>query len=84
MLDGLSQSASRGAFGGFGVEDVRGKEGEAEGEVRRGENCEGFDEDVGYCLGVGEVGVELISGDRKREVSGCVLKCPSMLCAWGW
>lgn len=39
---------------------------EAEGEIGRGEDGEGFDEDVGCCLVAGEVRVELVAGGRER------------------
>lgn len=34
---------------------------QAEGEVRGGEDCEGFREDGGYGVVAGEVGIELVS-----------------------
>lgn len=40
---------------------MRGQEVEAEGEVRGGEDGEGFDEDVGDGFVAGEVRVELVS-----------------------
>ena len=50
-----------------GGQDVGWEEGETEAEVGRGEDGEGFDEDVGGGFVSGEVGVELVS------VVGCAL-----------
>jgi hypothetical protein len=43
---------------------VGGQKGEAQAEVGRGEDCEGFDEDVGDGLVAGKVRVELVSVRR--------------------
>lgn len=43
---------------------MRGEEVQAEGEVRGGEDGEGFDEDVGDGLVAREVRVELVSGGK--------------------
>lgn len=67
FLDGFGEVGGRDggggvAFQGGGVGDRGGREeGETEAEGRRGEDGQRFDEDVGYCLWVDEVRVELVS-----------------------
>ena len=47
---------------------MRGKQVKAEAEVWRGEDCEGFDEDVGRGFITGEWWVELVSNQGKDKV----------------
>lgn len=53
------------------------EEGEAEAEVGRGKDGEGFDEDVGRGLIAGEVGVELVA-----VIASCQLDCPRDPVIW--
>jgi hypothetical protein len=65
VLHGFGESAGGGCDAILrGHNSVRGQKGEAQAEVGRGEDCEGFDEDVGDGLVAGEVGVELVSVRR--------------------
>lgn len=70
MLDRFGEGAGgrRGVFGCRGGEDVGREEGEAEGEVGGGEDGERLDEDVGRCLLVGEMRVELVSEETLPSV----------------
>jgi hypothetical protein len=52
-----------------GHDGVCGQEGQAKAEVRGGEDCEGFDEDVGDGLVAGEVRVELVPAGQTIVVS---------------
>ena len=77
VLDGFGEGAGGGArgaigggLGGFALrEDVWGEEGEAEVEVGRGKDGQGFGEDIGRRLVPREVRVELISVGGERWVS---------------
>lgn len=63
LLDGFGEGGVGGGRGGGGGrgEDVGREEVEAEGEVRGGEDGEGFDQDVGDGFVAGEVRVELVA-----------------------
>lgn len=75
FLDGFGEGGVRlrkgcGGGGGRRGEDVGREEVEAEGEVRGGEDGEGFDEDVGDGFVAGEVRVELVAVGRERRKGG--------------
>lgn len=58
---GVAGSGEGGGCGQLRGEDVWGEEMEAEAEVRRGEDGEGLDEDVGGGFVAGKVGIELVA-----------------------
>jgi hypothetical protein len=65
VLHGFGEGAGGGCDAILrGHDSVRGQKGEAQAEVGRGEDCEGFDEDVGDGLVAGKVWVELVSVRR--------------------